>query len=407
MIADYFRFAINSLLHRKLRSWLTIIGIFIGIAAVVALISISQGMQDAISNIFASLGSDRVIVMPKGIMGPPGTETTTAKLTEEDLNIIKKSKGVKEADGFLSRILPVKYSNQVKYSYVVGIPTDDGLDIFLPLNQFKVIEGRQLKKGDKFKAIVGYELTKKTGSTYKKPVEIGKTIEINGYDFEVVGIRKPMGNTISDRQIIIPRDALRQISGIKNELSIIHAVATSGVEPSDLAEIIKKDLRKFRNLKEGNEDFSVQTPEQLRQMVSSILNIVQAIIIGIAAISLLVGGIGIMNTMYTSVLERTREIGIMKAIGAKNSAVLTIFLVESGMLGLAGGLIGVAIGVVLGKIVELIAFLVWQTPLLTAHFTWWLIVGALAFSFVIGTISGLTPAIQASKMHPVSALRYE
>jgi putative ABC transport system permease protein len=364
-------------------------------------------MQDAIGNIFAGLGSDRVIISPKGMMGPPGTETTSARLTETDLSIIKKAKGVKEAAGMLNRILPVKFREQTKYPIVAGIPTNSGLNTFKSLGQFNVIEGRLLKGGDRYKAVVGYELAKKSGGTYKKPVEIGNTVEINGYKLDVIGVRKPLGNSMFDTQILVPLETLREITGIQNELSMIHAIADTDTDPSELANDIKKELRKSRALKEGNEDFSVQTSEQLRKMVASILGMVQAIMIGIAAISLFVGGIGIMNTMYTSVLERTNEIGIMKAIGAKNSDILLIFLIESGLLGLIGGLIGVAIGIALSKSVELVAYMIWQTPLITANYSWWLILGALAFSFLIGTISGLLPAYQASKMTPVRALRYE
>ncbi len=407
MISDYFGFAVGNLFHRRLRSWLTIIGIFIGIAAVVALVSLSQGMQDAIGNIFASLGSDRVLITPKGMTGPPGTETTSSRLYVTDLDVVKKTKGVKEAAGYLSRILPAKFGSQTKYPLVAGLPTDAGLSVFTSLGQFATVEGRMLKSGDKYKVIVGYQLAKETGGTFKKPVTIGKSVYINGYKFEVIGIRKPIGSAMFDTQVIIPLETMREITGIQNELSTINAMANAGASPNALADAIKKDLRKSRGLKEGNEDFDAQTSEQLRQLVSSIIGIIQAVIIGIAAISLLVGGIGIMNTMYTAVLERTNEIGIMKAIGAKNSDVLLIFVIESGMLGLVGGLLGVGTGVALSKTVEFVAYLIWQTPLISANFPWWLILGALGFSFSIGTISGIWPAYQASKMQPVKALRYE
>ena len=147
----------------------------------------------------------------------------------------------------------------------------------------------------------------------------------------------------------------------------------------------------------------MQTSEELIKSVNTILGVVQAIFIGIAAISLLVGGIGIMNTMYTSVLERTHDIGIMKAIGARNSDILSIFLLESGLLGLAGGAIGVLLGVGLSKLVEY--FGSQSVGMLQASFSWHLIGGALAFSFIVGMISGALPARQASRMHPVEALR--
>ncbi|MFH1823570.1 MAG: FtsX-like permease family protein, partial [archaeon] len=138
-----------------------------------------------------------------------------------------------------------------------------------------------------------------------------------------------------------------------------------------------------------------------------IFGIVQAVFIGIAAISLVVGGIGIMNTMYTAVLERTREIGIMKAVGARNRNILTLFLIESGILGLVGGAIGVLIGIGLSTGVAFVAAQALGTTFLRAVFPWYLIVGALAFSFGIGSLSGILPAIQASRLKPVDALRYE
>ena len=134
---------------------------------------------------------------------------------------------------------------------------------------------------------------------------------------------------------------------------------------------------------------------------------VEVVLIGIAAISLLVGGIGIANTMYTAVVERTKEIGIMKSIGAQNKDILLIFVIESGLLGLAGGAVGIAFGIGLSKLVEYLAFAFLGTSLVKAFFPWYLIVGSLVFSFLIGTISGFFPAKQAASLKPVDALRYE
>ena len=185
------------------------------------------------------------------------------------------------------------------------------------------------------------------------------------------------------------------------------AKVSAGVKPLAGAEKIEKALRKSRNVEEGQEDFSVQTTEELMETYNDILNIVNIVLIGIAAISLLVGGIGIMNTMYTAVIERTKEIGIMKAIGARNSSIMILFVIESGILGALGGAIGVAIGMAFSKLVEVIATAALQTALLQAYFPWYLIVGSLAFAFIVGTISGLLPARQAALLKPVDALRYE
>ena len=160
-------------------------------------------------------------------------------------------------------------------------------------------------------------------------------------------------------------------------------------------------------LKEKPKTFSVSTSEQLLETFGDILSVVQAVLVGIATISLLVGGIGIMNTMYTAVIERTKEIGTMKAVGARNSDILFIFLFESGLLGLVGGAIGIGIGIGLGKTAEYIASVSLGTDLLKAVFPWYLILGALTFSFLVGCISGVAPAYQASRLKPADALRYE
>jgi len=406
MIKDYFKFAVGSLFHRKLRSWLTLLGIFIGIAAVVALISLGQGMQHSITDQFKTLGADRVIVYPGGMAGPPGSETSLAKLTKDDVDVVKKSKGVKKAAGLFTQTLKVEKDRDFLYSMVFGIPTGKEGELFMMTGRYDAEKGRTIKEGDKFKAVVGPQLTKENGP-FKKPLALGGIIKINGYDFTVIGIGKSLGNSISDSQIITTEEALREITSNPNEVSMIHAIASDGFKPDAVAENIKKDLRKSRNLEKGKEDFEVTTAQQLINTVNSILIIVQGIIIGIAAISLLVGGIGIMNTMYTSVLERTREIGVMKAIGAKNSSILLIFLIEAGLLGAVGGVIGAVFGMGLAKMVEIIGTYIWGTALLKANFSFWLIGGAILFAFIIGSVSGTLPAIQASKLKPVDALRYE
>ncbi|MFH0835592.1 MAG: FtsX-like permease family protein, partial [Candidatus Micrarchaeota archaeon] len=181
----------------------------------------------------------------------------------------------------------------------------------------------------------------------------------------------------------------------------------AGQDPGAVAKEIEEELRDYRGVEEGSEDFSVSTSEQLMETFSMIFGVVQAVILGIAAISLLVGGIGIMNTMYTSVLERTKEIGIMKAIGARNGDILTIFLIESASLGLFGGIIGVLLGAGLSKIAEVMAIQATGSTYFVAAISTDLVVGALLFSTIIGSIAGLLPARQAAKMKPVDALRYE
>ena len=163
----------------------------------------------------------------------------------------------------------------------------------------------------------------------------------------------------------------------------------------------------YRDVDEKTIDFSILTPEELLRSFGTILNIITAFLLGVAGISLLVGAIGIANTMYTSVLERTKEIGVMKAIGAKNSDILYIFMIESGILGVIGGAMGILVGIGVGKIIDYIAVNQLQTNLLKVATPWYLIVGCLLFAFIIGSLSGLMPAKQASKLKPADTLRYE
>jgi putative ABC transport system permease protein len=400
---DYFFLAFNNLKRRKLRSWLTMIGIFIGIAAVVGLISLGQGLQGAIEKQFEQLGSDTIIISSKG-MGPPGSAIDSLKLTSKDLEMIENIRGVQYASGYLAKQGQVIYKEEAGIGYSIGI-TEIDFERMMEVQGLEIIDGRRLRDTDKFKVIAGYSHV--YGDIWKKPMKLGSNIEIEGNKFEVVGVLSKIGNPVDDGVLYIQKDVLREILNVKDEESQIVAKTSSGFEPIDVAKDIERKLRKFRGEKEGQETFNVQTSEQLLESFSNIFGIVQAVLVGIAAISLLVGGIGIMNTMYTAVIERTREIGVMKAIGARNSDILLIFVFEAGLLGLVGGTIGIGLGIGLGKIVEYIAVNFLGTNFLQAVFPLFLIAGALLFSFLIGTMSGILPAMQAAKLKPAKALRYE
>ncbi len=402
---DYFFLAFNNLKRRKLRAWLTMIGIFIGIAAVVALISLGQGLQGAIEDQFEKIGSDKIMIYPGSLFQFGSSTSDSLKLTSKDLEFVKNMKEVENVVGYVSKIGRVSYKEEFNVGYIGGIDPKD-IDFWQrEFDYLNVAEGNVFDKGEKYKAVVGSNYY--SGNIFEKEISVGSKIYIEGQEFRVIGITKKTGDPNDDSTIYIPKETLKEIMNLGDEESILEIKIAEGLNPEKVAEKIKKDLRKFRGEKEGQETFTVQTFEQLLESFSSIFGIVQAVLIGIAAISLFVGGIGIMNTMYTAVLERTKEIGTMKAVGAKNSDVLQIFLFESGLLGLTGGALGIALGVGLGKLTEYIAKIGLGTNLLQARFPWYLIVGALTFSFLIGTLSGVFPAMQASKLKPADALRYE
>lgn len=403
MFKDYFRLALHSVKQRKMRSWLTLLGIFIGIAAVVSLISLSQGLESAITEQFVKLGSDKVMVQAIGSgYGPPGSGAV-APLTKSDLDEIKKVKGVDQAFGRLIRSVKVQFDKEVEYTYAVSVPdNNEDLQLVIEVNNYELEQGRMLKKEDKYKAVLGKDLAK---DLFGKEVQLQDTLEIEGKEFKVVGLLKKSGNPQQDVALVVPEAALEEILNVKDIKDMIAVKVNPGEDLLTVSERIKKELRSHRDVEEGKEDFTVETPENILATLTTILAIVQGILVGIAAISLLVGGIGIMNTMYTAVLERTKEIGIMKATGARNSQIWFLFLTESGLLGLLGGIIGVSLGLGISKTVEMVAYQIYEAYLIKADISWILILSMLAFAFAIGALSGALPARQAAKLKPVDALR--
>ncbi len=403
MIKDYFRLAYRSARHRKIRSWLTMIGIFIGIAAVVSLISLSEGLKVAIEDQFVGLGTDKIIVQAAGGgFGPPGTGVPV-RLTKEDEKVIEKTRGIERAVGRLIRTVEVRRDKEIRYAFAVTVTEDpEELDLIISANDYQIDQGKFLDKEDAAEIVIGSGYA---ADLFDEPLELRDKVLLEGKEFKIVGILKKSGNPQKDSSIVIPDQSLRNILGLGDEFDIIPAQVQAGLSVDTVSEDVKKELRKSRDVDEGKEDFTVQTPQQVIGTLNSILAIVQGVLVGIAAISLLVGGIGIMNTMYTAVLERTKEIGIMKAIGAENKTILLLFLIESGFLGFFGGLIGVTLGASFSKAVELIAFQIFESPLIKASFPPVLLIGALLFAFVVGAVSGAFPAKQAAKLKPVDALR--
>ncbi|MBI5392248.1 ABC transporter permease [Candidatus Woesearchaeota archaeon] len=405
-IKEYFILATTNLFHRKLRSWLTMIGIFIGIAAVVSLISLGQGMKDAIFSQFSALGTDNIIIQAKQAMfGPPGS-STAAPLTKDDRDIIKKSHGVELVATRLIKAIQIDFEKKTFFRYAATFSDDnEARNFMIERFKFKIEKGRFMEIGEKNKIIIGQNYAKEP--VLGRELRVGDKLSINKKEVEIVGILAKTGNPQFDNTFFLNEEALREILNLDDRIDIIIAKASNKDDIEQVVETIKKNLRNHRNVEKDKEDFEVQTSQQLISSLRTILTIVTAVLVGIAMISIIVGGVGITNTMYTAVLERTKEIGIMKAIGAKNSDILLIFLMESGLLGMVGGIIGVIFGIALSKTVEIIAANALGSELIKASFPPALIIGALLFSFLIGAISGTSPAIQAARLKPVDALNQE
>jgi putative ABC transport system permease protein len=404
MLADFFKLALNNLRRRKLRSWLTMLGIFIGIAAVVALVSLGQGLQTAITAQFATLSTDKLTIQNAGTgFGPPGS-TVVEKLNDHDVSIIENVRGVEEVVPRLVRVVRVEFNDVVNFNYIGDIPEEsEKMDIVYNALNVGVSEGRLLRDDDHGKIVIGSNIAKK--STFNKKISVGKKIKIKEEEFEVIGILKRGSSFQTNDVIIMLNDDMEEILEIDDEIDMIIVQVENPDEIKELAMRLEKAMRRDRDLDVGEEDFSVQIPLEAVDAVNDVLIAVNAVVIGIALISLIVGGIGIANTMYTSVVERRREIGTMKAIGAKNSDILSIFIIESALMGFVGGLIGGLIGAGLAITAASSANGFFGTRIIAVDISIPFVVSMIIFSSLIGIFSGLIPSYQASKLKPVDALR--
>ncbi|MBT4539528.1 ABC transporter permease [Candidatus Woesearchaeota archaeon] len=406
MIKDFILLPLKEMRRRKLRSWLTLIGVIIGMAAVVSLITLGQGLENAIADQFDALGNDKLFITAKGNSLTPGLSIDAVKITQKDLDVVRSTSGIKEATGLIFSTARVEFNDNVRYFFVSGMPTElEERKLIGESQSYHLLKGRWLESGDNFKAVAGFLYTE--DNLFGKEADLGDKILIQDTSFKLVGFWERIGSPPDDQSISIPIDAYQEIFNKPDEFGLLIAQTNTGDDPEKVAAQVEKELRKSRNVEEGKEDFSIETPAELAETFSTILNIVQWVLIGIAGISLFVGGIGIMNTMYTAVLQRTKQIGVLKALGAQRKHILTLFLIESGFYGLGGGLIGVAIGLFFAKMVEFALVAAIGPAFLSLEINLWLIVGTLIFSFVVGCLSGIAPARRASRLNPVDSLRYE
>ena len=404
MIQDYFRIAVKNLTKKKVRSWLTLIGIFIGIATVVSIISLGQGLQTAVAQQFQVLGADRISVSAVGTIGGPPGSNVIEPITTSDLRVIERVRGVDVASGQLIEQTVLEFGEDSRSIFVSTLPRDTRTrNYVMDTNNYNIEFGRMIRPDERTKVVLGARYADRP--VFDRAFRIGDEISLGGSTFEIVGFLERTGSFQVDGLALLTEESARSLFDNPNNYAIILVNPTNVDEIDLVAERIREALRTSKGETVGRESFEVATSQDTLDSLNEILSVVTYFLVGIAAISILVGGVGVMNTMFTSVLERTKEIGIMKSIGARNSDILYMFLFESGLLGFVGGAIGLLFGIGFGLLVQFIGRLTFGTNLIQAVFTLELILGALLFSFVVGAVAGLLPAIRASRMNPVDALR--
>ena len=284
--------------------------------------------------------------------------------------------------------------------------TTDERKLVMDSISVEVIDGRMLKASDVGKVVLGSSLV--DFDKYDKEIRVGSKIRINEKNFEVVGILKKEGSFMVDSSILMNEQDSRNLFDRNDDSydAIVARFNTNLYTVDEAQTSIENLMRKLRDVKKGEEDFEVTNPQAVLDNLNSTLFAVQLFVYIIAGISIVVGGIGIMTTMFTSVVERTRDIGIMKSIGATNSTIFSIFFIESGFLGLAGGVTGTPAGYGIAKGLAKIGSIALGSDLIRADISIYLIIGTLLFSFILGTLFGTFPAIKAAKMNPVDALNH-
>ncbi|MFH0837366.1 MAG: ABC transporter permease [Candidatus Aenigmatarchaeota archaeon] len=414
---DYFALAKNSLFHRKMRSWLTVLGIIIGIAAVVGLVSIGQGFEKSLTEQLDVFGGNVVFISPGKTntnsntmfgSGGFGTQALAGKLTTTDIAMLRGINGIEYVDGLVTQSADVVFRQETATIPIEG----SSPELWKIFNIVDIENGRMLSSSDRRVAVVGNKIAK---DTFDKEIRVGDMLEIKGISFRVIGVLKPgsgFAASVVDSGIAISIEDAKdmfQESGSR-EVNAIVIKAYDNVDLSRVVKDINLRLRASHKNPPGEEDFTITSSDTLKARIGQITSTFTFFLGGIAAIALLVGAIGIANTMFMSVMERTRLIGILKALGAKNKDIKNIFLVEASLIGFVGGVIGVIMGSLFGLGLGMIMSSTQGSmggisfaPAISLE----LVTFAILFSVIIGALSGYFPARRASQLDPVEALRYE
>ncbi len=416
---DIITLTLKNIIYRKIRSWLTILGVIIGIAAVVALVSLGDAIQALINEELSGLGGDKLIITPgvaqqsfsrnSNMQGEAQATITTNTINAEPLTL-KQAESISKLPNLIgvSPVVQKRYEVTFRSEYsLLNTQFVKPADMKL-VEQPELIEGRWLLPNDKLSCVIGYNVAK---NVFSNEVRRGDIIKVNRKSCRVVGVLKKKGGFTSvDDYVFININTIKTfVSDYDNSLAYIYVRVKDTEKLNQTENEITNLLLKLH--KKVEKDFTILSFASIKERVNTITTLITAFLGGIAAISLLVGGIGISNTMFTSVMERTREIGIFKAIGAKSRDIMLLIISEAGIISLIGGVIGVIAGLGLAQIMIYLLPIMFKNMSATSEFKLvinpLLLIVSLLISFLVGIISGYLPAKKAASLNPIEAIWYE
>ena len=405
LLGEILAVALGALRANKLRSFLTMLGIVIGVAAVIAMIALGRGAQRAVNERIAALGTTLLTVMPGQAVGAGGVrQTDQQRMTTDDARALEaRSTQITAVQPEMSRQLQVQYLNKNANTNIVGVTAN-----YPVVRRFELSAGRMFTDGEdrarERVAVLGPTVLENLGFDNPEAL-IGEQIRIRGIQFTVIGVLKSKGQGGGffnpDDQILIPIETGQFRVFGSDRLRSISVLASSEEKIPDAMADVQKILRRAHRLRTDKpDDFVIRNQSDFLATFAETTQVFTSLLAGIAAVSLLVGGIGIMNIMLVSVTERTREIGIRKALGASKANILLQFLIEAVVLCLFGGLFGVTLGG--GGAMLLNKFANWNTDISPSS-----VVMSFVFAALVGVLFGVWPARRAAQLDPIVALRYE